>query len=166
MSCWKALASGACISFVVFACGGGGGSDLTAAETVDDSLDQLCERAHECKADFPADAGFMFDVVFEASVAECITSFDMISLRDEIQASVDAGRIDYSAEDGADCSNFVDGLSCADFWSNALEGVPAGPTCDTVFLGNVTVGGACVIDLDCIGATTICNETTLLCEEG
>ncbi|MEO8706802.1 MAG: hypothetical protein ABI867_42640 [Kofleriaceae bacterium] len=148
----------------LLACGGGGSDDLTPAEVVDEQLDLLCERAFDCMAEFPSDAGFAFEDIFQDDVASCQSNFDSLSLADEIQASVDAGRIDYDSGDGATCNNFIDDISCDDFWGNALDGSPPSPAaCDTTFLGTVADGGTCTIDLDCENEDSECDDATKIC---
>jgi hypothetical protein len=153
------------ISAIVVACGGGDGDSLTPRATVDQTLDLLCKQGHACRAEFPADAPFAFVDVFENTEAECNASLDMLSLADEIQASVDAGRVDFDAGDADACLAFQEGLSCADLWGNFFQEMPPTPAvCDTTFVGTVPIGSACTIDLDCAG-DALCNDA-LVCEAG
>jgi hypothetical protein len=157
-----------CLLTMMFAiaCGGGSGDDddATPSEIVTDQLDLFCERAFECMADYPTDAPVAFDDFFQTDVASCQANFDTISLADEIQASVDAGRIDFDAGDGASCNAFFDGESCVDFWGTFFDDSPPSPaSCDSTFLGNVADGAACTIDLDCENTDSVCDDTAKTC---
>jgi hypothetical protein len=147
---------------VVAACGGGKGG-LSVQGTFDRTVDVLCGRAHECRAQFPTDQGFMFEDLFQDTEPACIAGFEENSQVAEIQASVDAGRIIFRPGDAEDCSSFLEDLPCTELWGSFFDGNPPQPsTCDSSFEGTVATGGTCTIDLDCIEETG-CDPSSMTC---
>jgi len=149
------------------ACGGGGkgGGGGFASIALEDQVEAVCTPAHTCRDSFPQDQGLDFEDLFGTTQPACVANLGANTRADEIQASVDAGRITFNAGAAAACLAFVDGLSCADFWDSVLTGNPPQPAaCETTFIGTVPLGGMCVISDDCAGQTAFCNSMT--CTDG
>jgi hypothetical protein len=140
------------------ACGGGGDSDPTAGEAIEESVEINCAKAHECRDSFPADSGFEFEQVYGDSVDACITNLGQFLDGDDVQASVDAGRIEYDGSAAHECLHFFEDLTCEEFWGDDTEEPQA---CDDAFVGTVELGGECTTDLDC--AEGFCDGT---CTDG
>lgn len=148
---------------LLVACGGGkGGGAGSAGSAAQASIEQTCEQAFECEAEFP-DGGTPFEQLFGASVTECIANFSELFDPAEVQASVDAGRIIYDAADAQVCLDAREAITCAQFWGTEMFDPP--PECDTSFVGTVQPGGSCTIEADCAGGAA-CNQDTNVCEGG
>lgn len=157
----KLISSVFVVGAIAGACGGGGGGGLSAKGAVDEQLDIICASAFECKADYPADAPIPHDQLFGANEAACKTSLGANLSGADVQVSVDAGRITYDAGDAQACIDFIDGLSCTDFWGSLFKDTPPQPAvCDTAFVGTVADGGTCTTDLDCSASGSSCNSGT------
>jgi hypothetical protein len=150
------------IGGITVACGGGdGGGSLTPAAAIDEQVDLLCGAAFECMSSFPTDKGVTHAQLFGANEAACQTMFDGLFDADAVQASVDAGRIEYDAADAAACNDAFDALSCDDLWLVVFDDPAAPPepaACDTAFVGTIADGGACTIDQDCEADASGCGS--------
>ncbi len=146
---------------LLVACGGGkGGGAGSAGGAAQAALEQTCEMAFACQAEFP-DGGSSFEQLFGTSEADCIAMLREVFEPAEIQASVDAGRIIYDPGDAQVCLDARASITCAQFWGTDEFVLP--PECQTSFVGTVPVGGTCTITSDCVTGGT-CNEQTLVCE--
>lgn len=106
-----------------------------------------CDHAFVCRDAFPIDAGFAFEAEFGNTPDECYVVAQDFYRPDDVQQSVDQGRIDYDAGAAQRC---VDGITfppdCADYWDLG----PAYPdACDDALLGKVDDGDSCTTDFDC-----------------
>jgi hypothetical protein len=141
--------------FGVASCGGGGDDSLTAREAWEQSVDQGCSKAHECRDSAPAE--LPFELVFGANVEECKTLVaDFAGTGAQVQASVDAGRVTYDEADAEACLAYDP--SCTAFWSDDDPNEPAG--CETGLRGAVATGGSCTIALDCTSEDDSCEGGT------
>jgi hypothetical protein len=136
--------------------GSGGGGGLTATAFLAGIAQKICDQAFTCQASFPTDAGVTFAEVFGASAAECIAGAEAYDMPAQVEASITAGKIQYSATDAAACVNGITFPACTQFWQEG-PGVPA--ACATAMVGTVADGQACVIDYECASVTSYCDET-------
>jgi len=106
-----------------------------------------CDHAFVCRDAFPVDAGFAFEQEFGNTPDECYLLAQNFYRPDEVEQSVDQGRIDYDADEAQRC---VDGITfpsdCDDYWELGPEYPNA---CDAALLGLVDDGDACTTDFDC-----------------
>ena len=106
-----------------------------------------CDHAFACRDAFPVDAGFAFESEFGNTPDECYLLAQDFYRPDEVQQSVDQGRIDYDAGEAQRC---VDGITfpadCADYWNLGPDYPNA---CDAALLGKVADGDSCTTDFDC-----------------
>jgi hypothetical protein len=147
-------------SLTATACGGGGSSSPTAREAMEEAIDMLCSKSHECRTSFP-DGDGLFALIFQANEGACVSFFTQFLDPAEIQASVDAGRITYSASDAEACVDFQAGLTCEQWWSDTTVEPAA---CERAFVGQVADGDACTTALDCSAAESSCDAETMTCE--
>jgi hypothetical protein len=148
------------IGALVAACGGDG---LTPRAAIQESAETACAAAFRCMSSFPAGSPISFEQFFGTSAATCTTMFARDAA--DVQAAVDAGRIEYDEADAEACLAFGEGLSCPDFWGNLFDEMPPSPAaCDTAFIGKVADGGMCVTSLECAGAESFCDDTTSTCQ--
>jgi len=140
----------------IAACGGGDDS-LTAKEAIIKNAERICGKAFECKDSSPF--GDQFETIVGANEAECkmrlLTDPDS-STPDQVQASVDAGRITYDEADAKVCLAYDP--TCPAFWGVFMNmpdpNVPA--ECRTAFVATVQTGGDCVITDDCASGNDAC----------
>lgn len=148
---------------LLVACGGGKGGGVGSARgAAQATLEQTCEMAFACEAEFP-DGGSSFEQLFGTSEAACVAQLEEVFSPAEVQASVGAGRIIYDAADAQVCLDAREAMTCGQFWGTDPFQLP--PECETAFVGTVPNGGTCTLDLDCAGAGT-CNAQTQTCENG
>jgi hypothetical protein len=140
------------------------GGDPTPSEFITEFAAAECMQAHACKAEFPAEEGVTFEDIFGADQAACVTLADEFYQPDGVAAAVTGGTIDY---DGAAAGTCLAGLTswgtCAQFWAGDSP-IPA--ECDDVFAGTVADGGACMVDLECSGAESWCNNAVCAVDTG
>lgn len=151
------------IVFALAACGGGGGGIDSPSDALITAINNSCAKAFDCRDSFPPDAGVTFEEVFGTSEAECaaLDAEDQADL-DALEASVEAGRVDFDAGDAQVCLNGLNAATCDQFWG-IDETFVEPPECDTTFIGTVADGGMCTISDDCAGADSFCDETTMTC---
>ena len=139
------------------ACGGGDENGLSQSEALGRVANTFCERSLECEAESPEPLEY-------ANVDECVASFTAALESDDqaaIEASIEAGRISWEADDAEYCARLVaealGNLSCEDYWNEneAALGVDD-PRCDTLGAGLVADGDACTIDDDCASVGSDC----------
>ncbi len=137
----------------------GGGEPLTAGEATARSTEEGCAQAHECEDSYPTSPGPSFEAIFQDSPEACADFVaDVLGIDPvKVQASVDAGRISYDAEDFAECLAY-ETASCENFWRSFdnAEGVPE--ACQTDLYGTVPDAGTCTIPLDCAGDGSTCTD--------
>lgn len=141
------------------ACGDGG---RTPGGTVVESVERTCAKVFACQDTFPGtDAEFM--ETFGANVSECvdgILSDPTLPAPEDFEASVEAGRIVFHADDAEVCLDTLDARSCAQLWNG---GTTAPEECETAFEGQVEDGGACTLDEDCAAVSSECDDSTMTC---
>jgi hypothetical protein len=135
------------------ACDGGGG--LSIPEVFDSIASSTCAKAFDCQDSFPGTAQ-QFTDAFGASEAACVDIVLEDAETDLYEASVDAGRIVYDADDAQACLDSQDlgSVSCDDLWAGNLP-EPA-PECETTFVGTVPDGEQCTMSDDCAGDASSC----------
>jgi hypothetical protein len=149
------------------ACGGGGGSISSAGDAFDTALSEGCAKAYECMDSYDdGGTGITFEQFYGTSEADCPAHLKMLIGYDaaDVQASADAGRITFNADDANTCFDFETGLTCAQFWGT--EQVDTPPECDTYITANTADGEDCGLDLDCSGDGSTCDDTTMTCGPG
>jgi hypothetical protein len=144
--------------------GSGGGPDALEAGSFLVELGVVqCDHAFVCRAEFPED---LFGVPFEEAVGnvpeDCYDDANDLFMPAQVQASVDAGRIVYSAAAAASC---LEGVSfpetCPEYWQ---VGPSLPQICSATLIPTVAPGGACTIDFDCVG-DTFCDATSRTCTQ-
>jgi len=89
---------------------------------------------------------------FGGTEADWATQVEGATSCPELAAAVTAGRVTYSATDGAACLQALANISCATVTTPSSE--PA--ACTSTFKGTVAAGGACDSSLDC-GTGSFCS---------
>lgn len=139
-------------------CGRDDEDGMSPTETMRAMAVALCERAFECSGSAPEPLPY-------ATVAECVDEWiDGAGVNQAaIEASIEAGRISWDADDAEYCASLVaealGDLSCADYWNEneAALGLDD-PRCDALGAGLVADGDACAIDDDCAVDGSDCND--------
>ena len=151
----KRLSIASLLGLALAACGGGGGDSLSAGEAWSENIQQICDKAHDCRDSFPTGQGFSFEQLYGNTVDECVDSFETLGTAAQVDASAEAGRIDYDEADAQACldESMIDTLTCEMFWAG--EG-PDVPECETALVGTVANGGSCTISLDCMDIQAFC----------
>lgn len=136
---------------MAFGCSNGG-DPPGAGVAVEMTVSEGCERAHECRAEYPeAEAGIPFDLLFARDPTACVeAAYQRAGTPAQIDASVAAGRVRYDAEDFAACEASQRGETCDEFFAGVLGGLPTPAACATGLVGTVTPGGTCTIVPDCV----------------
>lgn len=141
----------ACLVAPLAACGDdGGGSSLTAGSYLTQFTDIFCGSAFECESSFPEtpQTGTHEDN-FGPDEATCKTGF---ITAEQIQASVDAGRVTFDAGVARTCLSKFEALDCAGYWDAlTVTGLPA--ECDVALVGTVATGGQCTLNVDCVSVS-------------
>jgi hypothetical protein len=115
------------------ACGGGGGSTATVRDFLDSTHDSLCDFQVRCGA-FP-------------DKATCLAVTFSNTEQATILADVEAGRVDYDADQAGACLDVIEGLGCD---TGSLLDSTLAATCNAVFSGHVAIGATCVNDEQCV----------------
>ncbi len=93
---------------------------------------------------------------FGTSVTDCESLQSRNDMPSVVQSEIQAGKITFSGTAAAQCLSGTTYPACATYWS-------AGPTyataCDSVFVGSVADGAACVVDEDCSNSASVCLDT-------
>jgi hypothetical protein len=133
---------------------------LTVADAYHESIALACAKAFECRDSFPGTPTEFTDAYGDTEEA-CIANFEALvgQAAADTQASVDAGRIVYNADDARTCLDGLATIDCPSYWNG--DNQPA--ECDTTFIGQVADGGPCTIDDDCATDAAYCDETTNVC---
>lgn len=142
--------------------GGSGGGALTATAFLGQISQKFCDEAFTCQASFPTDVGVTFADAFGASAAECVSASAAYDA--PVEARVAAGTIQFNAADAATCVGGIAFGTCTEFWTQGPTTVP--PACATALVGTLADGATCVIDYECIGATSYCDDATKKCTPG
>ena len=137
-------------------CGRDEQEGMTPTQTMRTIAVALCERAFECSGSAPEPLDY-------ATVAECADEWLAGTGANQaaIEASIEAGRISWDADDAEYCARLVaealGDLSCENYWNEneAALGVDD-PRCDTLGAGLVADGDACTIDDDCASVGSDC----------
>jgi hypothetical protein len=134
----------------------------SVSDSLDDAISTQCAKAFDCMSSFPTDEGFAFEDLYGSSESACVSNLETASAesKSQYQASVDAGRIIYNADDAQACLDAENALSCDQFWRGDS---PEPTACDTAFQGTVADGGACTIDDDCATGSSECDPSTMTC---
>ncbi len=140
-------------------CGGdddsGGGSPVA----IDDFGTQLghvsCVRLFDCCTDAEIMANFMGITVegqpittveqCESLVAGLFTTYAVANYK----ASIELGRIEYSADAAGSCLGELGALSCSEYASLSSSGADAPVYCEPFIIPKVGDGGACTEDYEC-----------------
>lgn len=140
----------ACLVAPLAACGDDGGGSLTAGGFLTQFGDVYCGTAFECEPSFPTNLGVTHEDVFGADIAACKSR---LITSDQLQASVDAGRVTFNATAAGTCISKLDAFDCPGFWTalTSTNGFPA--ECDAATVGTVQTGGTCTINLDCVSVS-------------
>ena len=152
----KRLSIASLLGLALAACGGGGGGSLSAGEAWTENLEEVCTKAHECRDSFPSGQGVTFEQLYGNDVAGCVDSFEMfLGTAAQVDASAEAGRIDYDEADAQACLDATDfgSLTCDQFWAGEDQDIPE---CETALVGAVANGGSCTISLDCMDFDALC----------
>jgi len=120
------------------ACGGGSGG--VPLQDLDNRFEEaLCEMQVECNL-YP-------------DMQTCRDNFYFVEGSDlsQLQADVDAGRVDYDSGMASQCiDSYADLLAdCEIFGGEGYDSIES--ICDAVFTGNVELGGDCYTDEECAG---------------
>ncbi|MDB4953377.1 MAG: hypothetical protein JWO36_946 [Myxococcales bacterium] len=121
---------------------------------------KYCDEAFTCKASFPTNAGVTFTQAFGASASACYSDSAAQEMPATVEAEITAGKIHYDSSAAQQCLAGVAFGTCAAFWMNGPT-MPA--ACDTVLVGTIADGAACVVDYDCSNVASICDATTQKC---
>ena len=141
---------------LVIALGACGGS-LSVEEAFDGALDSACEKAFECRSSYPG-GETQFVSFYGNSEADCRARLGaLIDLQvAEVEASVEAGRIEYDAGDAEECLDAYADLTCEEAWST--DGQEESAACENAFRGTVPDGGQCTNDMDCAADGSDCDD--------
>ena len=143
-------------AFVSLAACGGGGS-LGAEEAFHEGIQGVCEKAFECEAEFDGGGFITFEELYGTSVDNCVSMFE--TLLGDVGASVEAGRIEYNADDAQACLDGTDFGTCEQFFMGDYD-EPA--ECDTAFVGTVPNGEECETELDCADENATCDGVCII----
>jgi hypothetical protein len=125
------------------------------------AMDQKeCTEAFSCQSSYPTTSGVTFADEWGASEPACESESAMYEMPSQVEAEISAGKIMFDGNAAAACVAGVAFSSCSDFWTNGGT-FPA--ACDSVMVGTIADGGACVFDYDCATATSICDPTAHTC---
>jgi hypothetical protein len=138
---------------------GSGGSSMTASRFLEEINKKFCDEAFTCRSSFPMEKG-TFDEAFGSSQTACYAQANEDFSGAQIDAQVAAGKITFNAAAATTCLAGIMYGTCEQFWQ---EGPQEPGECDTVLVGTVANGGACVTSFDCANATSYCDETTNQC---
>jgi hypothetical protein len=138
------------------ACGDG---SLSISDALHDSASRSCKKAFACMSTYPTTTGTTFVAAYGATEAECVSSGSgLVTLgAQQVQASVDAGRIVYNSSDAQTCIDSIGARTCGQWWGT--ESYAPLPACLTAFTGTVADGGACTLDDDCASTGSQCNTS-------
>jgi hypothetical protein len=147
-----------CLSFVVLAaCGGGGSGTVALADFPAEYGAVYCAKAVEC-----CTTAELEEQVLSSSEEECNQVFVGLLgtlLLPVLEDGVEQGRLIYHGDRIGDCIDALDAMSCDDF-NSALSG--SGFTgCDDPFEPLVDVDGECGTDADCISGYCSGDSTDL-----
>ena len=140
--------------------GGGNTGSISATQFLSQLATKFCDGAFMCKANFPTDAGVTFAEAFGSSTSECVSMAAAYDMPSVVEQQITAGKIKF---DGAAAAACVAGFSfpaCNTFWT---AGPNAPAACETAMQGTVADGAACLVDYECSGAQSYCDETSKKC---
>lgn len=137
------------------ACGGGGG--ISADDAIHEGVHAVCEKAFECEDEFDGGGFVTFEDIYGTSVDDCASRFE--AEVGDVGASVDAGRIEYNADDAQACLDGTDFGTCEQFFMGDYD-EPA--ECDTAFVGTVPNGDDCETSLDCADEDALCDGVCIV----
>jgi hypothetical protein len=158
------------LGLVVAACGGSD-APSSASGAVQESIRATCAKAFACRSAY--DPAMNNDQSFEnsygTSESDCydrtvalVLAFGGTDYFDKLDASAEAGRIAYNADDLETCLDALDAVSCDAYFgqNGAMADEPA--ACQTVLEPQVPIGGSCTIIGDCRDDAD-CDDTTMTC---
>ncbi len=134
---------------------GGGGDDAELG----DLFETVCAKYFDCAASYP-DGEAQFHEDLGDTEEECVAAFRALVHADEIETSIDAGRI--VVDDGAldECLGWYRTLGCEEVWSDEPQEPPA---CESWLIGTVEDGDACTNSNDCAVDTSSCDPDAMTC---
>lgn len=169
----KLILIGSSLTLALGACGGDDGTALDRPSDAYAAFMRItCEKAYECMSSFdPAmHNGTTFTQRYGTSFDECQVKYRDLLERFlgpdfyvKLDASVDAGRITYNADDFAVCVAAARALTCDQFFGQNGQMSYEPPECATGFVGNVATGAMCTLDLDCATDGDECDDATMTC---
>jgi hypothetical protein len=137
---------GPTLATALLAACGGGGSDLTAAEAYDITIESGCARAFECADEAPDG----WEAFYGEDVEEC--SEILHAFIGDLAGSEADGRINFDAEAGQTCLDAElaaqDAKDCTEFWATMGDD-DSDPACADDITGTVEEGGECYALPDC-----------------
>jgi hypothetical protein len=140
--------------------GGGSNGSITATQFLSQMATKFCDQAFMCKANFPTDAGVTFAEAFGASSSACVSMAAAYDMPTVVEQQITAGKIKFNGADAATCVAGLTFPACTTFWTAGPNGPAA---CDTAMQGTVADGAACLVDYECTGETSYCDETSKKC---
>ncbi len=128
---------------------GGGGGPIPLDQLWRRWIEVQCSMVHRCP--YAAEGvGVIPPAYAGSSAAECVsiinTVFTVFAGEDpmwELHDAVDRGTVRYDGNAARACIDYAAGMSC-----DQLQEEPA--ECERVFVGTVSPGGQCVVDLECL----------------
>jgi hypothetical protein len=157
------------------ACGGGGGGFSSGSDAMHAAIRASCEKAFDCMSSYDAAMhnNTAFADSYGNSVDDCvtqteafITAFLGANYFDELDASIDAGRVTFNSDDAQTCIDAGSAETCDQYFGQNGATADSPPECDTTFVGTVSDGGDCTIDQDCATDGDSCDSTTMTCTAG
>jgi hypothetical protein len=139
---------------------GGTGGTMTASKFLEEINKKFCDQSFTCKSSFPTDWGITFDEAFGTSASACYAQAAQDIPPAQVESQIAAGKITFNANDASTCLAGITFGTCNEFWQQGPQ-MPA--ACETVLLGTVADGGACVTHIDCTNFYSYCDETTNTC---
>lgn len=133
--------------FAALAAACGGDDEISFADLPDEFVNAQCDQAVKCETQ-PDDA-----------TCQASTDLDPGEIQ-TIQNAIDDGTVIFHSDAAGACVDFIAGQSCE---FPGLHSDTDNP-CNDMFEGTVAAGGACDIDIECAGATSICNPTDPNCD--
>jgi hypothetical protein len=156
-------------ALAVGACGGGASSP---SDALHDSIRSGCQKEFDCMSEYdPAmHNGDAFADSYGSSVDDCvtqteafITAFLGANYFDKLDASVDAGRLDFNSDNAAACDDAFAAASCDEIFDQNGATYTQPAVCDTVLVGTVDDGGSCTLDQECSTSGDSCDGTSMTC---
>lgn len=146
-----------------------GGAPSSLSEAYKEGIRANCEKAHSCKASYDPSMhnNEAFESTYGADANACynqlitlISTFLGADYFMKLDASQDAGRIEYVPADFEICLDSIGAATCDQFFEQNNAMAPNTPQCQTAIQGTVASGGTCTIDEDCAGAAE-CNTSNV-----